>query len=48
MMDVVVALFKDNGESELFAVEDFCINGESLQLNVYEEQSDADEEEMDE
>jgi len=48
MIDVVVALFKENGESEMFDVEDFCMNGESLQLNIYESQSENDEEEIDE
>jgi len=45
MIDVVVALFKDDGDCEMFDVEDLCMNGESLQLNIYEDKQEDEQEE---
>jgi len=42
-MNVVVALFKKDGTSEMFDVEDFCENGESIQLNIYEEEENNED-----
>tara|TARA_R100001594_G_scaffold13045_1_gene28421 strand:+ start:118 stop:243 length:126 start_codon:yes stop_codon:yes gene_type:complete len=32
-----VCLFKKDGTAEMFEIESSCVNGDSLQLNIYEE-----------